>query len=79
MIERLEVQNVGLRRRLGQNRRNSDRPPPRKGWPSPPPRSLRRRSGRKPGGQLRHEGTTLRRVDKPDMVLVHEPTAWSLR
>jgi transposase len=64
-----------LERRLGQNPRNSDRPPSSEGLAKPAPKSLRRRSGRKPGGQPGHSGTTLRQVDKPDVVVRHEPTA----
>jgi transposase len=72
-IERLEAENAELRRRLGQNPRNSDRPPSSEGLAKPAPKSLRRRSGRKPGGQPGHEGRTLRQVDKPDVVVRHEP------
>lgn len=36
-------------------------------------RSLRRRTGRKVGGQLRHRGTTLARVESPDRVVTHAP------
>ena len=64
-----------LERRLGQNPRNSDRPPSSEGLAKPAPTSLRKRSGRKPGGQPGHPGTTLRQVDKPDVVVRHEPKA----
>ena len=36
-------------------------------------RSLRRRTGRRVGGQPGHLGTTLRRVEQPDQVVVHAP------
>jgi hypothetical protein len=38
------------------------------------PRSQRRKSGKKPGGQLGHRGETLRLVAIPDEVVEHRPT-----
>jgi len=76
-IDALVAENAELRRRLGQSPRNSDRPPSSEGLGKPAPKSLRKRSGRKPGGQPGHEGTTLRQVDEPDVVLRHEPAACS--
>jgi len=36
-------------------------------------RSLRRRTGRRVGGQVGHRGATLRRVERPDRVITHRP------
>jgi transposase len=64
-----------LETRLKQNPRNSSRPPSSEGLgkPAPRPRSLRKKSGRKPGGQDGHKGTTLAQVARPDREIRHEP------
>jgi transposase len=80
VIEELRVEVAGLRsevvelkRRLAQNSRNSSRPPSSDGLSKPPPRSLRRPSGRKPGGQQGHQGGHLEKVAAPDEVVDHVP------
>lgn len=70
---RLAERVAELEARLGQNSRNSSKPPSSEGLGKPAPRSLRRRSGRKPGGQSGHDGTTLMQVADPDHEVVHEP------
>jgi hypothetical protein len=62
-----------LEARLRQNPRNSSRPPSSEGLAKPAPRSLRKNSGRKPGGQDGHKGTTLAQVLRPDRQVRHEP------
>ena len=64
-----------LEARLGRNSRNSNTPPSAEGNTKPPPRSARRSSGRKPGGQPGAPGATLRQVGDPDEVIVHSPSA----
>jgi len=71
----LQADNAELRRQLGLNSRNSSRPPSSDGLAKPAPKSLRRRSGRKPGGQPGHPGSRLEQVSAPDEVLRHEPVA----
>lgn len=48
-VEALRAEMDALRARLGQNLRNSSRPPSGEGLARPAPRSLRSKSGRKPG------------------------------
>jgi transposase len=62
-----------LEARLRQTPRNSSRPPSSEGLGKPAPGSLRKKSGRKPGGQDGHEGRTLAQVARPDRELRHEP------
>ena len=73
-IAELEVVVAELRARLDQNSRNSSRPPSSDGYAKPTVdwnRSLRRRSGRKPGGQPGHDGHHLERREDPDRAVLH--------
>ncbi|MEU0157261.1 DUF6444 domain-containing protein, partial [Micromonospora fulviviridis] len=69
----LRAENSDLRARLGQDSSNSSRPPSSDGLAKPAPKSLRERSGRRPGGQPGHEGRTLRQVADPHERIEHEP------
>ena len=69
----LRAEVADLRGRLGQNSRNSSKPPSSDGYEKPAPKSLRRPSGKKPGGQPGHRGRHLQQVDRPDEVLLHVP------
>ncbi len=63
-----------LERQVASTSRNSSKPPSFDGLGKPNPKSLRGKSGRKPGGQGGHGGKTLAQVADPDEVLRHEPT-----
>ena len=70
----LRAEVAELRRRLGQDSSNSSKPPSTDSpFAKPAPTSLRHRSGRKPGGQPGHPGSTLFMVADPDEVEWHEP------
>ena len=72
-LERARERIAELEARLKQNSRNSSKPPSSEGLGKPAPRSLRTKSGRRPGGQAGHEGTTLAQVGRPDREVRHEP------
>ncbi len=74
MIEELRGEVVELKRRLAANSRNSSRPPSSDGLSKPPPQSLRRPSGRKPGGQEGHQGGHLAKVAVPDEIVDYVPS-----
>lgn len=51
--------------------RNSSKPPSTD--PAPRPKSLRTKSGRKPGGQPGHKGASLKWVETPEHIIKHSP------
>src|SRR5271165_5795544 len=65
-----------LQARLAKDSHNSSKPPSTDGL-ARKTRSLRRRSGKKPGGQIGHRGETLRLVAVPDVVVAHRPQVCS--
>lgn len=84
VIAALQVANEELGRRisllearLDKNSQNSSKPPSSDAFVKPPPRSLRRRSGRKPGKGQGDAGFRLEPRPYPDEVRVHAPeTCW---
>ncbi len=63
-----------LERRLEMNSRDSHKPPSSDGF-SKPARRKKVSSGRRPGGQPGHKGTTMSLVETPDRVEHHHPVS----
>jgi transposase len=77
VIRELRAEVSELKRRLAANSRNSSRPPSSDGLSKPAPKSLRRPSGRKPGGQDGHQGGHLEQVAVADEIIDHVPRVCS--
>lgn len=62
-----------LTRRTKMNSANSSKPPSSDGYNKPKPKSLREKTGRKPGGQPGHKGSGIKLPHPPDEVIEHLP------
>jgi hypothetical protein len=76
-VAELQGQVADLAARAGKNSRNSSRPPSSDGLAKPAPKSLRAKSGRRPGRPNGQPGVTMQLSDTPDRVLRHEPACCS--
>ena len=74
-VETLSGRVAELELRLGKNSQNSSKPPSTDAFVKPPPRSLRRPSGRRPGKQTGDGGARLEPAVVPDEVVIHEASA----
>lgn len=75
VIAELIAKVAELEARVGKNSQNSSKPPSSDAFVKPPPRSLRRPSGRRPGKQDGEPGFRLQPREVPDEVVVHVPGA----
>jgi transposase len=71
-IEILKARVKELEGQLAKNSSNSGKPPSSDGLKKPQPKSLRKKSGRKTGGQEGHAGSTLNQVENPDFIEPHK-------
>jgi hypothetical protein len=71
-IIELKAENQRLKDQLSKNSRNSSKPPSSDGYNKPKPKSLRKKTGRKTGGQKGHPGSTLKSVEHPDKIIEHD-------
>lgn len=63
-----------LKEKDAQNSQNSSKPPSSDGYQKPQPKSERKKSGKKSGGQPGHKGHTLNPVEKPNHTVFHTIT-----
>jgi len=72
-IQELQETIKELRHQLDQNSQNSSKPPSSDGFNKPKPQSLRKKSGKKQGGQAGHPGAHMVIPHEPDEVKRHLP------
>jgi transposase len=75
LIEVLRGEIETLKARLSATSKNSSKPPSSDGLAKPSPKSLRGKSGRKPGRPKGGTGATLDLVERPNAVVRHRPAS----
>ncbi len=73
-IHELEAEVINLKGQINKNSSNSSKPPSSDGFFKPKlTKSQRIKSGKKPGAQNGHKGSTLKMVEIPDDIIRHTP------
>ncbi len=75
LIAQLNKTIQELKEQINKNSQNSSKPPSSDGFKKPAPKSLRKPSGKKVGGQEGHQGTFLSVLSDPDEIVKHMPSA----
>lgn len=75
LIAQLNQTIQELKEQLNKNSQNSSKPPSSDGFKKPAPKSLRKPSGKKAGGQRGHRGTHLAVITAPDEIVKHMPSS----
>ena len=75
LIAQLNQTIQELKEQLNRNSQNSSKPPSSDGFKKPAPKSLRKPSGKKAGGQSGHQGTHLAVITAPDETVRHMPSS----
>ncbi len=70
-IQKLEARVKELEDQISKNSKNSSKPPSTDAF-FKPPKSQRKKTGQKQGGQKGHKGDTLRMTEHPDEVISHK-------
>ena len=76
LIAQLNQTIQELKEQLNKNSQNSSKPPSSDGFKKPAPKSLRKPSGKKVGGQNGHQGKHLAVIAAPDEIVRHMPSAY---
>ena len=72
-IAKLNIRIAELESQITMNSNNSSKPPSSDGLKKPPVKSLRKKSGKKPGGQFGHKGHGLKLARGPDEAVTVNP------
>jgi len=68
-VQELTQRVTQLEDQIAKNSRNSGKPPSSDGLNKPKPKSLRKKTGKKQGGQKGHKGHNLEKTEKPDHII----------